>query len=133
MDEATKEFGRITAENRLEYAKMVEEIVNYPVAKRTHISAYGQVSGEKTEHEKDQVAQGVLSVGYGVGADRSGPEYAFGISYEKMVDGPVLLVKCSWGGTSVHVPWRPPSLANAETPIEKAEREAKNAKGLTVN
>ncbi len=126
LEAAKKEFGRISAENRLEFAKLVEKTVNLPIAKRTYISAYGQVYGEKTEHEKDQTAQGILSVGYGVGPDRSGPEYAFGISYEQLVDGPVLLIKCSWGGTSVHGPWRPPSLANAETPIEKAHREAKN-------
>ena len=129
LEAATKEFGRINHENREAYAKLVEEIVNLPVAKRTYISAYGQVSGEETDHGKDKAAQGVLSVGYGAGADRSGPEYAFGISYERLVDGPVLLIKCSWGGTSVHGPWRPPSLANTETPIEKAARLAKNEAG----
>ena len=126
---AKKEFGRINHTNRQAFAELVKKHVNLPIAERTYISAYGQVSGEATEHAGDKVTQGKLTVGYGVGSDRSGPEYAFGISYEQMVDGPVLLVKCSWGGTSVHVPWRPPSLANAETPIEKAEREKKNKEG----
>lgn len=57
----------------------------------------------------------------------SGPEYPFGISFERMVDGPVLIVKVAVGGTSLQGDWRPPSLANAETPIEKAEREARGA------
>lgn len=126
LEAATKEFGRVGHENREAYARLVEKHINLPVAKRTRISAYGGVSGEKTEHEFDFVTQGILSVGYGKFADSSGPEYAFGISYEQLVDGPVLLVKCSWGGTSLHSDWRPPSLANVETPIEKAAREASN-------
>jgi hypothetical protein len=55
-----------------------------------------------------------------------GPEYGFGITFEQLVDGPVLLVKCSWGGTSVMSNWRPPSLSNTETPIEKATRQTAN-------
>ena len=46
----------------------------------------------------------------------AGPEYPFGISFEQMVDGPVLIIKCSWGGTSLHADWRPPSLATKEQP-----------------
>lgn len=41
----------------------------------------------------------------------------------------MLLIKCAWGGTSLHANWRPPSLANTETPIEKATREAANKDG----
>ncbi len=126
LDEAIKGFGRVSAENRADFAKLVKKHVNLPIAQRTRISALGQVSGEPTGFNQDQVTQGVLSVGYGRHATASGPEYAFGISFEQLVDGPVLIVKCSWGGTSVHVPWRPPSLSNAETPIEKTTREAAN-------
>ena len=129
LDQAIKEFGRVTAENRAVFAELVRKHVNLPIAERTRITALGQVSGEPTGFNQDQVTQGVLSVGYGRGATSSGPEYAFGISFEQLVDGPVLIVKCSWGGTSVHVPWRPPSLANAETPIEKATREVANQAG----
>lgn len=126
LEAATKEFGRVNHENREAYARLVEEHVNLPIAERTYISAYGELSGAETDHKSDRVTQGVLSIGYGKHSQSSGPEYAFGISYERLVDGPVLLVKCSWGGTSVHSAWRPPSLANTETPIEKASREAKN-------
>lgn len=126
LEVATKKFGRVNHENRQAYAELVEEHVNLPIAERTYISAYGELSGAETDHKNDRVTQGVLSIGYGKHSQASGPEYAFGISYERIVDGPVLLVKCSWGGTSVHGPWRPPSLANAETPIERASREARN-------
>jgi len=129
LDKAIKEFGRVNAETRSEFAELVRKHVNLPIAKRTRITALGQVSGEPTGFNQDQVTQGVLSVGYGRNTTTSGPEYAFGISFEQLVDGPVLIVKCSWGGTSVHVPWRPPSLANAETPTEKATREAANQAG----
>ena len=108
LEEATKNFGRVTHENRLAYAKLVKEHVNLPIAERTYISAYGELSGAQTDHKNDRITQGVLSIGYGKHSQASGPEYAFGISYERLVDGPVLLVKCSWGGTSVHGAWRPP-------------------------
>ena len=117
-----KNFGK----DRTAFEEVVKEHVNLPIAERTRITVLGEVSGEPTGFKKDHVTQGVLSVGYGKHAQLSGPEYAFGISFERLVDGPVLIVKCAWGGTSVHVPWRPPSLANAETPIEKATRDAKN-------
>lgn len=126
LEEATKKFGKVNPENREEYARLVQKHINLPVAKRTHISAYGELSGAKTDHDRDRATQGLLTVGYGKHSQASGPEYAFGISYERLVDGPVLLVKCSWGGTSLQGPWRPPSLANTETPIEKVSREAKN-------
>lgn len=129
LAEETKKFGRVTYENRQQYAELVQKTVRLPIAKSTHISAYGELNGADTDHPKDKVANGLLTVGYGKHAQASGPEYAFGISYERLVDGPVLLVKCSWGGTSIHGPWRPPSLADRETPKEKAFREAKNKAG----
>lgn len=118
--------NRDITKDRLAYAKLVREHINLPIAQNTWISAVGEVAGEPTGFGADKVTQGVLSVGYAKHATSCGPEYPFGISFEQLVDGPVLLVKCAWGGTSVHVPWRPPSLSNTETPIEKATREAAN-------
>jgi len=129
LAEALEAKGRDFAADRAAYAALVREHVNLPIAERTRITAFGEVAGEPTGVQKDNVTQGVLSLGYAKWATACGPEYPFGISFERMVDGPVLLVKCAWGGTSVHVPWRPPSLNNAETPIEKATREAANKAG----
>jgi len=112
--------------DRAAYAELVRKHINLPIAARTRISALGQVQGEPTDHEGTKVTQGPLSVGYGRHGTASGPEYAFGISFERLVGGPVLLVKCAWGGTSVMSNWRPPSLSNAETTIEKATRKAAN-------
>lgn len=56
--------------------------------------------------------KGQLSVGYGAfGAEgqRIGPEYTFGITMEKMLNEPILIIKTSWGGRSLHTDFRPPS------------------------
>ena len=116
LAEALKDFGKVTASNRVAYTELVREKINLPIAKRTRITAIGEVS--------DGEANGILSLGYAKWADACGTEYPFGISFERMVDGPVLIVKVAVGGTSLQGSWRPPSLANTETPIEKAEREA---------
>jgi hypothetical protein len=107
--------------DRMAHAEFVRKHVNLPIAERTRITAIGEVSGGE--------ANGVLTLGYAKWEDACGPEYPFGISFERLVGGPVLIVKSAVGGTSLHVPWRPPSLANAETPIEKAAREAANKAG----
>lgn len=116
LDEALKEFGKVNTSNRMAYAELVKKKINLPLAERTRITAIGEVS--------DGEANGVLSLGYAKWADACGPEYPFGISFEQMVDGPVLIVKCAVGGTSLQGPWRPTSLADTETPIEITAREA---------
>ena len=126
LAEALKTKGKKPVADRAAYAELVRKHINLPIAAHTRISALGQVQGKPTDHAGTNVAQGPLSVGYGRHGTVSGPEYAFGISFERLVDGPVLLVKCSWGGTSVMSNWRPPSLSNTETPIEKATRQAAN-------
>ena len=112
-------------EDRLEYANFLKEHVNLPIAERTYIAAAGELRSDPLPEGKTfKQASGVLTVGWGQNTGVSGPEYPFGISFEHMVDGPVLIVKFAVGGTSLQSSWRPPSLANAETPIEKAAREA---------
>jgi len=53
--------------------------------------------------------KGGLSVGYGSGADRIGPEFSFGHRVGEKIDEPVLLIKAAWGGKSLAVDFRPPS------------------------
>ena len=65
LEAATKAFGKVTHENRAAYAELVKKHVNLPIAERTRISAYGELSGDATDHERDNAAHGVLSVGYG--------------------------------------------------------------------
>ena len=53
--------------------------------------------------------QGPLTVGYGVNPERIGPELGFGWVVGDALGGPILLIKCSWGGKSLAVDFRPPS------------------------
>lgn len=110
LDEAIKAMGRVTAENRMAYAELLKKHINLPIAQRTHISALGAVAGQSLGDERQAMSDGLLTVGYSKFATNSGPEYPFGISYERLVDGPVLLIKCAWGGKSLHEHFRPPSL-----------------------
>jgi hypothetical protein len=55
------------------------------------------------------IRSGKLSMGYGGGTDQIGPEYSFGLSMAEKIDGPILLIKVSWGGRSLNYNFRPPS------------------------
>ena len=116
LDEAVKAMGKISAENRMEYAKLVKKHVNMPIAERTHISALGAVAGEKLDFPYQARSHGLLTLGYSKFATNCGPEYPFGISFERMVNGPVLIIKCAWGGKSIKTEFRPPSLNTEEEP-----------------
>jgi hypothetical protein len=75
---------------------------------------------------------GKLAVGFGGSESKIGPEYAFGLSIAEKIDGPILLIKTSWGGKSLNYDFRPPS-AGPYQPNEKEkakgnpEEIAKNA------
>ena len=72
------------------------------VLERVWISSIGCADAEQT---------GKLTAGFGASQNgpKIGPEYTFGITIEKFVDGPVLLIKTSWGGKSLNTDFRPPS------------------------
>lgn len=53
---------------------------------------------------------GRLTAGFGAGGqDKIGPEFTFGLTLQKHLDEPVLIIKTSWGGRSLHTDFRPPS------------------------
>ncbi len=60
-------------------------------------------------------AHGKLTTGYGARRNpakddgKIGPELGFGLRIAKASKGPVLLIKCAWGGKSLHTDFRPPS------------------------
>jgi len=62
---------------------------------------------------------GPLTVGFGASPDKIGPELGFGMSLARKLDAPILLIKTSWGGKSLHYNFRPPSAG----PYELSERE----------
>lgn len=75
---------------------------------------------------------GKLGVGYGGGGKKMGPEYGFGLSMAQKIDGPILLIKTSWGGKSLNYDFRPPSagtyeLNEKEKAGDKAEEIEKKA------
>ena len=76
-----------------------------------------QESGEK---------HGRLTVGYGAGGrdPKIGPELTFGITMQQHVGEPILLIKASWGGKSLHTDFRPPSAG----PYKFNEQELENFK-----
>ena len=53
--------------------------------------------------------KGKLTAGFGASTDEIGPEFTFGIYMEKMLNEPILIIKTSWGGKSLHTDFRPPS------------------------
>ena len=65
---------------------------------------------------------GKMGVGYGAGGKKLGPEFGFGLSIAKKIDGPILLIKTSWGGKSLNYNFRPPSAGEYEL-NEKGEVE----------
>lgn len=89
------------------------------VCERVWISSIGCGGDDMTEQS------GKLTAGFGASKDKIGPEFTFGLSMETFTDAPVLLIKTSWGGKSLHTDFRSPGagpyvfnetqLANLET------------------
>ena len=69
------------------------------VCGRVWISSIGCADAEQT---------GKLTAGFGASPGKIGPEFTFGIYMEKFTDAPILLIKTSWGGKSLHTDFRPP-------------------------
>lgn len=61
--------------------------------------------------EESGVKEGKLTVGYGAGGrePKIGPELTFGITMQKHVGEPILIIKTSWGGKSLNTDFRSPS------------------------
>ena len=75
---------------------------------------------------------GKLAIGYGADPSKIGPEYGFGLSMAEKIDGPILLIKTSWGGKSLNYNFRPPSsdeyvLSEKEQASDKVEEIRANA------
>ena len=55
---------------------------------------------------------GKLTQGFGASSAEIGPELTFGITMEKRLNEPILLIKTAWGGRSLHTDFRPPGAAS---------------------
>lgn len=70
------------------------------VCERVWISSIGCSESEQT---------GKLTAGFGASTDKIGPEFTFGLYMQKFTNAPILIIKTSWGGKSLHTDFRPPS------------------------
>ncbi len=92
------------------YDAKTEEIKNaFAVSERVYITSIADNNRKS----------GPLTVGYGASADKIGPELGFGMSIADKIDAPILIIKTSWGGKSLHYNFRPPSAG----PYELSEKE----------
>ena len=69
----------------------------------TSVGCLGDAYSDLTEKK------GKLTAGFGAPENKIGPEFTFGLTMEKRLDEPVLIIKTSWGGRSLHTDFRPPS------------------------
>jgi hypothetical protein len=73
---------------------------------------------------------GKLTAGYGsrqkpdTDGGKIGPEFTFGLTMDKALAEPVLIIKTAWGGKSLHTDFRPPSAG----PYVPSAVEVKNKK-----
>ena len=72
---------------------------------------------------------GKLGVGFGGSEAKIGPEYAFGLSIAEKINGPILIIKTSWGGKSLNYDFRPPSAS----PFELTGQEKGNPDDVKKN
>lgn len=73
------------------------------VCEKVWISSIGCAGDDVTEQT------GNLTAGFGASKNCIGPEFTFGITLEKMLDQPILIIKTSWGGKDLHTNFRSPS------------------------
>ena len=71
------------------------------VCRNVWISSIGCAGDDTTEQH------GKLTAGFGASTEEIGPEFTFGIYMEKPGD-PILIIKTSWGGKSLHTDFRSP-------------------------
>lgn len=110
-------------ELQAEYDEQTKAIQNaFAVSDRVYISSIAD------RHHRS----GPLTVGFGGSADKIGPELGFGMSLAEKIDAPILLIKTSWGGKSLHYNFRPPSagpyvLNEKEAASDKADKIKQDA------
>jgi hypothetical protein len=84
------------------YEDMTDKDGEPIVCEDVWISSIGSSAEEKT---------GQLTAGYGAekNGPKIGPEFTFGITMNKLLKEPILIIKTAWGGKSLHTDFRPPS------------------------
>lgn len=100
------------------YKQMVDADGKPVVCKDVWISyAYGDFGGNPVGRKA-----GNLTAGWGSqhhATCKIGPEFTFGITMQKQLGEPILLIKNAWGGKSLMVDFRPPSAGEPTDPRQK--------------
>lgn len=93
------------------HAKFVDANGKARVYDNVQVAAISQ-SGGWGAPTPDEQKNGSLTVGFGSSLtldDRLGPELGFGVTMLEHLNQPILIIKTSWGGKSLHTDFRPPS------------------------
>jgi hypothetical protein len=120
---------KAAAEAELEKIKEAGEAYKKEVADSLLVSDRVYINSISDGNRKS----GKLSIGHaGHGPTSIGPEYSFGLSIAERIEGPILLIKTSWGGKSLNYNFRPPSageyqLDEKQKASAKADEIKKNA------
>ncbi len=79
---------------------------------------------------------GKLTAGFGArgdqptrNGDKIGPEFTFGITMEKELKEPILIIKTAWGGRSLNTEFRPPSAGPYKLPKQVQDEWDKHPQG----
>lgn len=120
--------NRIEGETAIEIARRdVESLTDGYNQKTTAIrnafliSARVYITSIADNHRKS----GPLTIGFGGSEDKIGPELGFGMSLARKVTSPILIIKTSWGGKSLHYDFRPPAAGEYE--LSDRERASDDA------
>ena len=76
------------------------------VCQKVWISSVGCLGDAYSDFTGEQ--KGLVTVGYGPGSDKFGPEFTFGIYMEKILGKPILIIKTAWGGRDLNTEFRSP-------------------------
>jgi len=115
MDPATKPM----------LAKMQNADGTPRICERVWISSIGCADTEQT---------GKLTAGFGASAagPKIGPEFTFGLYMEEFTEAPLLIIKTSWGGKSLHTDFRPPGAGPYEFNESQLANFRKQGKDLAA-
>jgi alpha-galactosidase len=96
------------------------------VCEKVWISSVGCLGDAYTDLREKK---GQLTAGFGAPENKIGPEFTFGLTMEKHLGEPVLIIKTAWGGRSLHTDFRSPSAGPFVLAKETQELWDKHPKG----
>jgi alpha-galactosidase len=100
------------------YKQMVDADGKPVICKDVWISyAYGDFGGNPIGRKAGNLSAGWGSQHHNI--CKIGPEFTFGITMQKQLGEPILLIKNAWGGKSLLVDFRPPSAGEPTDPKQK--------------